>query len=52
MEDWEHSSFRVYMDLQESALCNKNIMTKYIDLDIPTLYKDSYQVINFHFNEE
>ena len=52
MEDWEHSSFRIYMDLLESTLCNKNIMAKYIDLDIVRLYKESYQVINFPFNDE
>lgn len=52
MEDWAHSSFREYMDLSENILCNKNIMANYINLDIPVLYKQSYQAINFDLKDD
>ena len=46
MEDWEFSSFRDYVGLRNGTLCNKTMALQFLDLDVVTLYNDSYNVIN------
>jgi len=52
MEDWEHSSFKEYLNLSNSSICNKEIVKKNLNINFNKLYEESYQVINFGFNPD
>lgn len=47
MEDWEYSSFRDYCGLRNGTLCNKELATSVLDLNLKTFYKDSYRQIGY-----
>jgi len=52
MENWEFSSFADYIGNRKGTLCNQHLAVKWIDLDIETLYKESYKMISeTHFYE-
>lgn len=46
MEEWEFSSFKDYIGLRDEQLCNRQMAFEYLDLDVNTIYQDSYNVIN------
>ncbi|MBY0432474.1 MAG: transposase [Cyclobacteriaceae bacterium] len=50
MEDWSHSSFREYreMNKSENSICNIKLATELLDLNPARFYEDSYQVLNFN----
>ncbi|HEY5825080.1 MAG TPA: transposase [Cyclobacteriaceae bacterium] len=50
MEDWEHSSFKDYLNLNNSSLCNRELATQNLNINFNRLYEESYQVINFAFD--
>lgn len=47
LEDWAFSSFSEYIKQNKFSLCNKEISTKYIGLNMERFYDESYKVINF-----
>lgn len=51
MEDWEYSSFKDYLSIHNKTMCNKNLAKEYLDLNFDTIHQDSYQVINFEFED-
>jgi putative transposase len=50
MEDWDYSSFKDYIGKRNGTLCNKTLAKELLDLDLTTLFNDSYKVINFEFD--
>lgn len=46
MEDWEFSSFQDYTGMRNGTLCDKTLATQLLDLDLKTLYDESYQIIS------
>lgn len=52
IEQWKHSSFNDYMNLQKASLCNRELAIKLIDINMDRFYQDSYQVINFKQEQE
>ena len=46
MEEWSYSSFKDYVGLRSGKLCNQNLAFQLLDLDVKTLYTDSYGVID------
>lgn len=46
MEDWEYSSFREYLGRAALPLCDRKLARELLDLDMWTLYRDSYAAID------
>jgi len=46
MEDWEYSSFKDYCGFRNGTLCNKELATQLLDVNMETFYNDSYQLVS------
>jgi predicted N-acetyltransferase YhbS/REP element-mobilizing transposase RayT len=46
MEDWEYSSFSSYSGSINDFLCNKEIASRYLEVNPEQFYQESYRVIN------
>jgi len=51
MEDWEFSSFKDYIGIRKETLCNLNLAKELLNINFNKLYEESYQVINFEFED-
>lgn len=47
MEDWEYSSFRDYCGKRNGTLCNKDLATNILGINIKTFFEDSYRQIGY-----
>jgi len=45
MEDWDYSSFKDYIGQRNGTLCNISLGYSLLDLNLKTLYQDSYDII-------
>jgi len=46
MEDWEYSSFNDYCGNRNETICNKELASQLLDLNIDRFYDDSYRLIS------
>jgi putative transposase len=49
MEDWEFSSFKDYTGMRNGNLCKQDLANTYLDIDMKSLYTDSYKVISYKY---
>jgi putative transposase len=46
MEDWEFSSFRDYMGIRKTSICDEKLAFELLGISKETFYQQSYQVIS------
>lgn len=51
MEEWEHSSFKDYLCLRKSTLCNIALAKEKLSINFDRLYEESYQVIDLDLSD-
>lgn len=51
LEDWDHSSFKDYLEQREDTLCNSKLAQDRLAINFDQFLKESYQVINFEHED-
>jgi putative transposase len=46
LEDWRFSSFREYAGVKKGSICNRELATELLNLNLETFVADSYSVLN------